>query len=49
MNLRSDSARKSALEPESKPEIGGNQLHHKDMSNYVFIPLSPIDTNTLFP
>ena len=49
MNLWSDSARKSALEPESKPEIEGKQLHHKDMSNYVFIPLSPIDTNTLFP
>ena len=49
MNLWSDSARRSALEPESKPEIEGKQLHHKDMSNYVFIPLSPIDTNTLFP
>ena len=49
MNLWSDSARKSALEPESKPEIEGNQLHHKDMSNYMFITLFPIDTNTLFP
>ena len=49
MNVWSDSARKSALEHESKPEIEGKQLHHKDMSNYVFITLSPIDTNTLFP
>ena len=49
MILWSVSGRKCALEPESKPEIDGKQLHHKDMSNYVFIPLSPIDTNTLFP
>ena len=25
---------KWALEPESKPEIEGIHLHHKDMSNY---------------
>ena len=28
-----DSERKWALEPESKPEIEGIHLHHKDMSN----------------
>ena len=31
MNLRTDSERKWALEAESKPEIEGEQLHHKDM------------------
>ena len=33
MNLWNHSERKSALEPESKPEIEGIHLHHKDMSN----------------
>ena len=33
MNLWTDSARKWALEPESKPEIEGYLLHHKVMSN----------------
>ena len=33
MNLWTDSERKLALEPESKPEIEGIHLHHKDMSN----------------
>ena len=32
MKLWNDSERKLALEPESKPEIEGIQLHHKDMS-----------------
>ena len=32
MNLWNDSERKLALEPESKPEIEGIHLHHKDMS-----------------
>ena len=35
MNIWSDSGRKWALEAESKPEIEGKNLHHKDMSNYV--------------
>ena len=35
MNLRTHSGRKSALEPESKPENEGIHLHHKEMSNYV--------------
>ena len=48
MILWSDSARRSALEPESNPEIEVKHLHHKDMSNYVFIPHSPIDTNNSF-
>ena len=33
MNLCTDSERKWALEPESKPEIEGYLLHHKVMSN----------------
>ena len=33
MKLWSDSGRKSAPEPESKAEIEGKHLHHKDMSN----------------
>ena len=33
MNIWEDSVRKWALEAESKPEIDGKQLHHKDMSN----------------
>ena len=33
MNLWSDSGLKTALEPESKPEIEGKHLYHKDMSN----------------
>ena len=33
INLWSDSARKLALEPESKPEIEDKHLHYKDMSN----------------
>ena len=33
MNLCTDSERKWALEPESKPEIEGYLLHYKDMSN----------------
>ena len=33
MNLWSDSGLKSALEPESKPEIEEKHLHYKDMSN----------------
>ena len=33
MNLWTDSERKWALEPESKPEIEEIHLHHKDMSN----------------
>ena len=33
MNLWSDSEKEWALESESKPEIDGKQLHHKDMSN----------------
>ena len=32
MNLRTDSERKWDLEAESKPEIEGEHLHHKDMS-----------------
>ena len=35
MNPWSDSGRKWALEAESKPEIEGKPLHHKDISNYV--------------
>ena len=31
MNLRTDSKQKWALEAESKPEIQGKHLHHKDM------------------
>ena len=31
MNLMTDSERKWALEAESKPEIEGKPLHHKDM------------------
>ena len=31
MNLRTDSERKWDLEAESKPEIEGKALHHKDM------------------
>ena len=33
MNLSTDSGRKWDLEPESKPEIEGKDLHRKDMSN----------------
>ena len=33
MNLRTISERKWALEPESKAEIEGIHLHHKDMPN----------------
>ena len=33
MNLSTDSGRKWALEPESKPEIEGNHLYNEDMSN----------------
>ena len=33
LNLWTDSERKWALEPESKPEIEGIDQHHKDMSN----------------
>ena len=33
MNLWCDSGRKWALEAESKPEIEGKHLHHKDISN----------------
>ena len=33
MNLWTDSERKCALEPESKPEIEGIHLNHKDISN----------------
>ena len=35
MNLWNDSVRKWALELESKREIEGIHLHHKDMSNLV--------------
>ena len=35
MNLMTDSERKWALEAESKPEIEGKHLHHKDMFKYV--------------
>ena len=35
MNLSTDSGRKWAIEPESKPEIEGKHLHHKVMSNEV--------------
>ena len=34
-NLMTDSERKWALEAESKPEIEGKHLHHKDMFKYV--------------
>ena len=34
-NLWTDSERKWALDTESKHEIEGILLHHKDMSNYV--------------
>ena len=33
MNLWTDSEWKCALEPESKPEIEGKHLHHRDMTN----------------
>ena len=49
MNLRTDSERKWALEAESKPEIEGEHLHHKDMLNKWFKPLTPIGPNTLIP
>ena len=32
MNLMTDAEQKWALEAESKPEIEGKKLHHKDMS-----------------
>ena len=35
MNLMPVSERKWALEAESKPEIEGKHLHHKDMFKYV--------------
>ena len=35
MDLRTDSERKCALEAESKPEIEGKHLHHKDMFKQV--------------
>ena len=35
MNLSSHSERKWGLETESKPEIEGIHLHHKDMSNQL--------------
>ena len=35
MNLMTDSERKWALEAESKPEIEGKHLHHKDLFKYV--------------
>ena len=35
MNLWTDSGRKWALETESTPEIEGNHLHYKVMSNEV--------------
>ena len=35
MDLRTDSERKWALEAESKPEIEGKYLHHKDMFKNV--------------
>ena len=35
MNLKTDSERRWALEAESKPEIEGKHLHHKDMFKKV--------------
>ena len=35
MNLMTDSVRKWGLEAESKPEIEGKHLHHKDMFKLV--------------
>ena len=35
MNLMTDSVRKWALEAESKPEIEGKHLHHKEMFKLV--------------
>ena len=45
MNLWTDSERKWALEPESKPESEGIHLHHNDMSKQVNYTATPIDTN----
>ena len=33
MNLWTDSELKWVLEPETRPEIEGNHLHHNDISN----------------
>ena len=49
MNLWVDSGRKWALEAESKPEIEGKHMHHKDMSKYVNYTKTPIWPNTLSP
>ena len=35
MDLRTDAERKWALEAESKPEVEGKHLHHKDMFKLV--------------
>ena len=49
MNLWSDSGRKWALEPKSKPEIEENLRIKKICPIKWFNELTPIDTNTLFP
>ena len=43
MNLSSHSERKCGLETESKPEIEGIHLHHKDMSNQLNYTSNPMD------
>ena len=49
MNLRSHSERKWDLETESKPEIEGIHLHHKDMSNQLNYTSKSKGPNNLAP
>ena len=49
MNLRTLSERKWALEAESKAEIEGIHLHHKDMSNLVKYTSKSNEPNNLAP
>ena len=49
MNLSSHSERKCDLETESKPEIEGIHLHHKDMSNQLNYTSKSNGPNNLAP
>ena len=49
MNLRTLSEQKWALETESKPEIEGIHLHHKDMSNQLNYTSKSNGPNNLAP
>ena len=49
MNIWNHSERKWALEPESKPEIEGIHLHHKDIPIKWITTLTQMDTDNLPP